>query len=284
MTTPAAYALFGSPIQRSPSPAMHNAAFTAMGVPARYHLRPARRDEAAAVIDEVRRGLWRGANVTTPLKILVGERVPLRGAAIRARAVNTLCWEEETLVGHLTDVQGVSDPLRLRDLPQGHAVILGAGGAARAAALAVEELGREVRWLVRDVAKGQATAQALGIAARTTDVVALSDTAGAITLLSRAAVIVQATPVGGQGEVHDLPWHAVRNDCVAFEMLYRPQQTAFLAAAARHGCRCIEGWEMLLAQGAAAFSLWTGCAAPMEIMRAALLADLGGDRDHPATG
>jgi len=80
------YALFGSPIDRSPSPAMHNAAFEALGIDATYGLRPAVVEDAQAVVAEVRDGTWRGANVTIPLKRAVAERVERRGHALRAGA------------------------------------------------------------------------------------------------------------------------------------------------------------------------------------------------------
>ena len=77
--------------------------------------------------------------------------------------------------------------------------------------------------------------------------------------------------MGGNDERHKIDWSVVREGTIAFDMVYRPRETPFLADAKKAGCEVIEGWEMLLAQGAAALKIWTGRQPPMDAMRTALL-------------
>jgi shikimate dehydrogenase len=224
---------------------MHEAAFAALGIDAHYELREASTDEAATVVDEVRAGRWRGANVTTPLKTHVAPLVALDPVAARCGAVNTLWWSGNVLRGDLTDVEGVRSPIieRVGASLSGVAVVLGAGGAARAACVALESLGAEVWvWARRPEAA--------------------------------ASMLVQATPVGRSGERHALPWEALPRRAIAFEMLYAPRRTPFVESAAAAGAEVVFGWEMLVAQGAASFARWTGQAAPVDVMRAAVLEKL----------
>jgi shikimate dehydrogenase len=264
------YALFGSPIDKSPSPAMHNAAFAALGLDARYELRPAGAGDVPALLAEMQ-STWRGANVTIPLKEALAGHVAPRGHAERAHAVNTLWRDGETLAGSLTDVEGVAEPLRARRFAGGPALVLGAGGAARAAVLALEQLGCTITVAARRPSEAERLLRELGAKG---EAVALGDAAALARALTRTRVLVQCTPVGRSGEVLPLAWDAVQPGVLAFEMLYWPPRTPFLEAAKQRGCEIIEGWEMLLAQGAAAFTLWTGREAPREVMGEALRADL----------
>ena len=99
---------------------------------------------------------------------------------------------------------------------------------------------------------------------------ALSNQSALSAALSQASVIIQATPVGKAGEKHELDWSAVKEETIAFEMVYKPQQTPFLADAQKANCRIVEGWEMLLFQGAASLKIWTGRDAPVDAMKKAL--------------
>ena len=187
----------------------------------------------------------------------------------------------DVLRGCLTDVAGVAEPLRERRVgtqsllsataDDGRAVVLGAGGAARAAALALESLGLRVSVAARDPAKAAEVLALLRHDARG-DALVLGDLARS-KALSGAAVVIQATNVGRGGE--SLPVSFAGVSAIAFEMLYTPRETPFLAAARAAGCQVIEGWEMLLAQGAASLSLWLGGrVVPRDAMKAALLAAL----------
>jgi shikimate dehydrogenase len=272
------YALFGDPITRSPSPAMHNAGFRALGRDAHYELCPLPASAAAAVVGLVRER-YAGANITIPLKTLVAHDVPLTGVAARARAVNTLFWQEGRLLGALTDVEGVRAPLGARSVTDvGTGLVLGAGGAARAAVLALLPMCERLIIAARRESQAHDMLAELEVDVSKARVIALNDPAALSTAFATVDLVVQATPQGGQGEALVLPWHVVARPLVAFELLAVPRQTPFCVSAAAVGATVIEGWEMLLVQGMRSFELWTGGAAPQAPMRAALLASLAHER------
>jgi shikimate dehydrogenase len=268
------YALVGDPITHSPSPVMQQAGFDALGLDCSYSLRPASVADAWAVVDELKRGVWDGCNITTPLKTVVAPSVSLLGNAARALAVNTVWRVGAELVGELTDVEGVREPLAALGCDAGEALVLGAGGAARAAALALESLGLAVHVATRRPSAGEALRHDLGLRLAGS-VVGFDDRAALAALVSRVSVVVQATPAGRNGESLPLPWESLAPTAVVFEMLYRPRRTPFLEQAQNVGARVVEGWQMLLAQGARSFELWTGREAPRAAMQAALLRALG---------
>ena len=280
---PCHYALFGSPIEHSPSPAMHNAAFKALGIESSYHLRPAEVSQVSELHAELREGRWRGANVTTPLKTAMARegKVLLQGSAQRAGAVNTLLMREGRCEGWLTDIEGVQQPLEQRGYEGGGiGLVIGSGGAARAAVLALDAMETEIHLACRRPEVGEALLEELqpkwpGSVSSLKGVEETPDPDLAM-VISWASMIVQATPVGHQGESHHLPWSALgrRRAPIAFEMLYHPRQTQFLKDAEAHRCPLIEGWEMLLAQGVCSFEIWTGREAPRDVMQEAVLEHL----------
>ncbi len=259
------YALFGSSIDDSPSPAMLGAAFGSSGLRAEYELRTAHRGEAARVVAEVREELA-GANITMPLKTEVAALVPLVGGAAQAGAVNTLWWRGDELVGSLTDIEGVKRPLGAAHYKGGGgALVIGAGGAARAAAIALAQGGAVVHIAARRLEAAEEVLDNLTGASRGT-AIPLAEQGVLADLFVDLGVILQATPVGRQNEAHLLPWAAAPADAIAFEMITRPRQTPFIREAEQRGLRVIEGWQMLVAQGAASFELWTGLTADLEAM------------------
>ena len=267
------FGLAGSPIAHSLSPAMHNAALAALGIDGRYDLRVTELADVPALVDELRRGVWDGCNITTPLKTAVAPYCVCDETAARAGAVNTV-WRDshDVLRGALTDVHGVRAPLAERDVSfsqtLGEALVLGAGGAARAAALALESLGARVSVAARDEAKA-AEVLTLLYPDHRGEALPLGDLTHS-SALAHARVIAQATSVGRSGKSLPLRWADV--SAIAFEMLYTPRQTPFLTAAQDAGCQVIEGWEMLLAQGAESLRLWLGRNdVPVDMMRATLL-------------
>lgn len=267
---PDRYALVGSPIDRSPSPAMQNAGFAALGIDARYELRPTTVEEAETVLEELKRGLWKGVNVTTPLKTVLAPHVKtLRGHALRAGAVNTLWLDAGEITGALTDVEGIVEPLRAAGPAAGAGLVLGAGGAARAAVLALEELGLEAHVAAREQERAALLLDELKPRV-SGSALALSDSDALDELFGVLAVVIQATPVGRAGERHNLPWSRAPADAVAFEMVYAPSRTPFVADAEQAGCRTVLGREMLVAQGAVSFEIWTGKTAPRDVMRTAI--------------
>jgi shikimate dehydrogenase len=266
----ARYGLIGHPVAHSLSPAMYRAAFAACGIDADYQLRPTRPDQLDDVFKELAAGRWAGLNVTTPLKTLVAARVDRDALAHRAGAVNTLVQQQNRWTGYLTDVAGITAPLRRLEVGPGRGLVLGAGGAARAAVLALEELGMEAAVAARRLEAAQQLLADLhpalpGLA------LSLGNQPQLEQLFPELTVLIQATPNASPEAWASLPWPKARPELVAFEMIYWPRQTPFLGHAQRHQLRFVEGWHMLVHQAVEAFSLWTDLPAPLQVMQKAAL-------------
>lgn len=269
--SPQRFALIGWPIDQSPSPAMHNAGFAALGLDARYELRSTTESELDQVFAELEQGVWQGLNVTTPLKSAVAARVETDELARRAGAVNTVWRDGTRLVGSLTDVLGVQRPLEHAGFSGGgEALLLGAGGAARAAAVALGSMGTRVHVASRRQARASELLRHLS-PAHAGLALPIGELDEERELVRRLDVIIQATPVRRASERHRLPWTSVKLGAFVLDMVYHPKRTAFLDDAQQAGARVLEGWEMLLEQGLAAFECFTGREAPREAMRRALL-------------
>jgi shikimate dehydrogenase len=261
-------ALIGDPVAHSVSPAMHNAAFRALGLNYVYlAFRVAAADLGQAVAGLRGLGL-RGANTTIPHKTTV---LPLLDGidaqARRIGAVNTIVNEGGKLTGHNTDAPGFLAAVRRGGFePEGErAVVLGAGGAARAVVFALREAGASVAIVNRS----RDTARVL---ANETGAIAFELTeAGFHAALAGASLMVNATSVGmsPDDDSTPLPANLLRPGLVVFDTVYRPRQTRLLREAEAAGCVAIGGLEMLVEQGALAFELWTGKTAPREVMRQA---------------
>lgn len=260
------YGVLGVDVLRSLSPAIHNRAFKELGLDAVYVPLQAESFEA------FRRALpdldLSGFSVTRPYKqdvlALLEECEP---QARRTASVNTVAVREGRLLGCSTDGDGVLGPLRRRTDVSGRRVaLIGAGGAARAAAFALKSAGAVVTVL------GRRSEQAAEVAAATG---AEHAPLGALASLDWD-VLLNATPVGsgavpGQSPV---PAGSLRPNAIVFDMVYEPLETPLLAAARAKGCETIDGLEMLVAQAAGQLSFWTGREAPLEAMAAAALAAL----------
>jgi 3-dehydroquinate dehydratase / shikimate dehydrogenase len=261
------YGIVGSDVGGSVSPRIHNAAFAARGLDAVYV--PLSCDSLAALL-AFRRALGLcGFSVTRPYKVeILGHLDAVEEGAALAGSVNTVVVEGEGLRGLSTDGAGVVGPLghHLR-LGGASVIVLGAGGAARAAAHALRKQGASVTLLARDPEKAAETARALGCDHGSLDSVAERRFDG----------VINATPVGGGAlaELSPVPasaWHA---GCVAFDMIYDPIETRFLREARAAGAATVGGLEMLLAQAVGQFEAWTGMAAPLEVMRRAVFERAG---------
>lgn len=271
--------VIGDPIAHSRSPAMHNAAFQALGLPFAYcAFRVAPADVGAAVAAVRALGLA-GLNVTIPHKQAVIPYLDrLSENARLAAAVNTIVNRDGTLAGDNTDITGLARALREAGLSRrvAHAVVLGAGGAARAAVVALGRRSGRVVVAARRPDRARELVESLAPALPATlEAVALADLApgraGVRAHLAPARVVVNATPVGMRGERFlPLDYAATPPRCLFYDLVYTQPRTPFLAGAARLGRPHANGLGMLLHQGAAAFEQWTGVAAPVEAMRRAL--------------
>lgn len=287
--------LIGRDIGHSRSPALQQAAFDALGLRARYVLWDTPPDQLAERVAALRNDDMLGANVTIPYKAAVP---PLLDAvhpeAMRAvGVVNTIVRDVTDagvrLVGHNTDLPALRRVLREhaawtagRDL-----LVLGAGGAARAALGVALLEGADVWIAARRVEAAQAALEEFWHRRHASDLtppplppawheraLALTDTAALAAALTRCTVVVHATPVGTRDpDAIPLPAELLAQLPAAsfvFDMVYNPPETALVRAARAHGLRASGGLPMLLYQGAEAFTLWTGRAAPLDVMRASL--------------
>jgi shikimate dehydrogenase len=265
--------IIGDPVAHSLSPAMHNAAFGRLGLDFTYvpfHVRPAQLGAAIAGIRAL--GLV-GVNVTVPHKERVIDFLDTVSArAQRAGAVNTILNHGGRLHGENTDIIGFQRALsavRFR-LRGARVLVVGAGGAARAVLTALHEGGaRSVTIANRTTARARALAIAFGGSRLRVDVARLA----ALRDVGRLAafdLVVNATSVGLHGEPFvPLSYGDTPARCLFADLLYG-RRTDFLCRADRAGRPTLDGLGMLLHQGAAAFSLWTGRRAPIATMRRAL--------------
>lgn len=266
--------LIGDPVAHSLSPAMQNAAFSALGLPHRYELMRLPAEEVADFLrTAMRSDDVLGANVTIPHKEIVAPHLDgVTETARRIGAVNTLFKRDGQLRGDNTDAGGFTDALADSGVdPSGRRVlVLGAGGAAKAC---IDQL----------FAGGAA---AVCVATRTDDqkrfaaiVRAAMLTAGrGATLepvewpvrdLSGYEVVVNATPVGMHGE-SALGGVTLPRSLAVADVVATAAETPLVARARASGCVVVDGLSMLLHQGTRAFRLWTGLEAPVDVMRAAL--------------
>ena len=272
-------AVIGAPIGHSLSPIIQNAALRAAGLDYVYAALPVRADALASAV----RGLYdagiAGFNVTIPFKTAI---IPLLDAlsedARRIQAVNTVVVEDGRLVGYNTDVAGFLAGFAERGiaLTGKNAVLIGAGGAARAALWGLLRSGvSSVAIGVRSVEKGAALA-----ADFTTDgdVRAVSfDDAAWIAACSDADIVVQTTPLGMTPHTEEMPpvdAAVINPSAVVYDLIYTPAETRFLREARAQGCETINGETMLVAQGAEAFHLWAGVRPDMELMKRTLREEL----------
>ena len=274
--------VLGWPVGHSRSPAIHEAAFAALGMTGwRYQKLPV----PPALFAETARALagagFAGANVTIPHKQAVRAYLDtLDPAAERIGAVNTIAREGDRLIGYNTDAPGF-----LRSLvevggfdPQGAEVlVLGAGGAARAVAVALLDGGAaRITLTNRTAARARELADQLARLGRVSVVEWEGEERAAAA--RSADLIVNATALGmAHGpapEVGPLAADAIRAGVVVYDLVYVPARTPLLDLAARQGARVIEGLPMLIYQGAIAFERWFGRPAPIEVMTRAAEAAL----------
>ena len=275
--------LLGWPVEHSLSPAMQNAAFDALGMNWRYVALPVAPGRAGEAVRALATLGFRGANVTVPHKAATVGAVDRLGDSARAvGAVNTVCVEADgdsaTLVGHNTDCAAFLDALTQAgfDPCDEAAVVVGAGGAARAAAGGLLRAGvRRVTVLSRTPERAERLVGDLGdgrLVGGRLDEETLVDVA------SSCGLLVQATPVGMGIEAERSIWPdgvPFPGGTFAYDLVYVPRRTTLLRQAAAAGARCLGGLGMLVAQGARSFELWTGREAPVDVMKSACEAVLG---------
>lgn len=257
---PALAGVVGFPVRHSRSPAMHEAAYAALGLDWRYlplAVPPVRLDETVRALPA---SGYRGVNVTVPHKLAALALADDPTAAATAiGAANTLTFVDGRIAADNTDAPGLVAALDapMRGLT---ALVLGAGGSARAAAWALREAGaREVKVWNRTRKRAEALASELGVrpVARPepTDLLVNATTVG----LDPSLVERSALEALGLSEIDPPP--------TVVDLVYSAGTTPVRAWAERGGSRVVDGLEVLVRQGALSFEHWTGLAAPLEVMR-----------------
>jgi shikimate dehydrogenase len=266
--------LIGHPVAHSLSGAMQQAAFDELGIDAKYELWDRPPIELADAIGELRGDDFLGANVTIPHKervVPMVDRLTEEGHA--TGAVNTITREGKRLVGHNTDVAGFKvalDKLVGKQKMPRTAVVLGAGGGARAIVYGLITEGfQRVVVFNRHLHRAEGLVKHFGRTAAHMELRAMPWHESIIeSELAKTKVLVNATSIGLTSEESPVPAEVLQSDLLVLDLIYA--KTKLLRDAAAVGAVTSDGELMLLHQGAAAFTLWTGQPAPLETMQATL--------------
>jgi shikimate dehydrogenase len=276
--------IIGDPIEHSVSPGMQNAAFKAIGVDYIYLPFKVKKDDLENAVKGMRALNLRGLNVTIPHKVAV---MPLLDEidllAGKIGAVNTIVNKEGRLKGYNTDVAGFLNTLLAEGInPVGKRIVItGSGGAARSIAFGLSETGSILTLLNRHLAPAADLAERIHhYWGKSVEVLEINQN-NLRDALSRADILVNTTSLGmiPDVELTPVPSELIKPGTVVFDIVYNPLKTRLLREAEQQGARIITGLEMLVRQGAAAFELWTGKDAPLEIMRKAALEELSKNED-----
>ncbi|MEF8779525.1 MAG: shikimate dehydrogenase [Haloferacaceae archaeon] len=283
------YGLVGNPVGHSLSPPMHEAAYEARELDATYVTFEPDVDVIHGALAGAEALGIEGLNVTIPFKQDALEAVEPGELAARIGAVNTIDFTGEGPVGHNTDAAGVTRAFAHHDvrLRGADAVVVGAGGAGRAAAFALRDAGASVHVANRTVDRAEALVADLRDATRDSGAGEDPDgnpdsdvgddpavTAGGLDTLSEAVpgadILVNATSVGMESDETPVEPALLHGELAVLDAVYAPLRTRLLRAAAEAGATTIDGAWMLLYQGVEAFEIWTGEKAPVTAMNEAL--------------
>jgi shikimate dehydrogenase len=276
-------ALLGYPVEHSLSPLIHNTAFAEHGLNFAYVARAVRPEDLAEAVAGLRALRFAGANVTIPHKQgVLGLVDELSEQARAVGAVNTIVSRAGSdsapvrLYGDNTDVAGFLEPLKpfLNSLYGAPMLVLGAGGAARAAAYALLGAYEPERLVI--AARTAEKAEALVRSMRPYDrrgALAAQSLGGARNAVRGSRLIVNATPIGMYPRIEETPWEQAgdfSDGQVVYDLIYNPQETRLLREASRQGAKVVGGLGMLVGQAAAAYVQWTGLPMPTDAVVRAL--------------
>lgn len=272
------FGIFGCPVEHSLSPVMQNAALQAVGLDAVYvpfMVEPAKLEEA---VEALRALGIRGVNVTVPHKEkIISCLDDLDPKARMIGAVNTVINENGRLIGYNTDQTGLIKSLA-QDLdfqPKGRRIlILGAGGASRAALVALAEQGAQ--WIGianRTRQKAEDLAQSFrSLFPGTIFAVLGLDEAELSEVCPSVDLLLNSTSLGMKGEIFkEIPWNQLKAGAVVYDIVYRRPDTPLVISARKYGHLAADGLGMLIAQGEDAFRIWTGQESPVGVMKQAIL-------------
>ena len=275
------FALIGDPVEQSLSPAMHNAAFRALGLNCAYIALRVPKPMLTDAIAGVRALGIAGLNVTIPHKIgIVGLLDELDESAALVGAVNTVKNDRGKLIGFNTDGEGALRALegKIGYVKGKKVVLLGAGGAACAIAFSLARAGARLTIANRTVPRARALASTIEQKLRVNVEVASLGRAELTKALKNADVLINATSVGMHPKTNKTLVSAsmMHRRLVVYDIVYEPLRTKLLREARRAGGEIIDGLGMLVHQGALAFEIWTGKRAPIKIMESAAKRELRG--------
>lgn len=266
------FGIIGHPLGHTMSPALHNWGFERCDIAAAYMAFPTAPERLGDFVTALRTLPIAGASVTIPHKEAI---IPyLDGMTARARsvgAVNTLYWDEGKLMGENTDVTGFIAPLKAHTRRLNSALVLGAGGAAKAVLAGLRELGvDDIRLANRSLERAQMVA-----APFKADVIAWEERTS-----HTADLIINSTPLGMAGNtVEQTPYPAAAfgsGTGIAYDLVYNPLRTRFLTEAQEAGWETLDGLHMFAEQGREQFRIWTGVELPSQDVRECILGLLQG--------
>ncbi|MCL2863054.1 MAG: shikimate dehydrogenase [Methanimicrococcus sp.] len=285
------FGVFGYPISHSLSPAMHTAAFSALGMTdAAYEAYAVLPEELKEKVLKAQADGFRGLNLTIPHKekILEAGIIKPDAFAEKVGAVNTLLFNEGNIYGFNTDAAGALAALEQAgaDTAGKKILIIGAGGAARSISFLFGERGNAVRIINRTAEKAKKLAAEIADKTGNRHVSGGGFSAGWDDL-AQADIIIQTTELG-MGKYEDVSFFDqlelpagktkdemiqthLKNKAVAFDIVYNPQETKFLKEAEKAGAKTLNGMMMLIYQGALAFEIWTGRKPDVDVMTKAVL-------------
>jgi shikimate dehydrogenase len=266
--------LIGQPVAHSLSPALHNAAFAALGIDANYEAWDVPPDGLHKAVEALRRADCMGANVTAPHKQAVVQFVDdVSDAVVALGVMNTIVNHDGRLGGDNTDARGLARWMTQSGVdPSGAvALVLGAGGAARAAVWALADLGaNSILVLNRTSERADELVKSLKPHTPRAEL-----RAGALAMAAQQqpmpwGVVINATSLGHHGAAPEVHPSCYSPQSVAIELAYNPPETGFMVAARAAGARAENGLGMLLHQASLAFERWTGQTPPMDVLESAL--------------
>ncbi len=274
--------VFGCPVAHSLSPAMHNAAFAALNLPFAYVAFPVRPEALGPALASLSALGVVGVNLTIPHK---ESALPfldeITDAAREVGAVNTVHCQNGRLLGDNTDGYGFYEPLREMgyDMAGRQAVVLGAGGAARAVVAQLIREGARVVIANRSPERAERLAQDMNaiFPGAGVQVIALDDAEALRRALADSTLLTNTTRVGMRPDADALPPippDAMHPALLVYDLVYNPAQTRLLELARAQGCPTLTGVKMLVYQGGAAFQRWTGRRPPIAVMEDAVLRGL----------
>ena len=275
--------ILGCPVAHSLSPAMQNAALKAAGLNFLYVPLPTAPENLAAAVMGLRAMNFRGFNVTIPHKTSIMTLLDkIDDSAKSIGAVNTVVNDNGQLIGYNTDADGFMQALLKTGFSPNNksAVVLGAGGAAKAVVHSLRREGMQVTIGARNADKAANLAEHFGNAtgSNRTQIAGYNwQTAEFTAALKTAALVVNTTPLGMEPQIDAMPpvdLHNLSQHAIIYDVIYTPSETRLLKEAAALGHVTLNGEAMLVGQGATAFRLWTGIEPDRELMTKVLRHEL----------